>query len=136
LNGGPNGGTVAANGGETGNSSDSTARPEGTNEAGTPDASNSTADATGEASTADNSNTSANAANEAPPPNGRNSTSAAGNNTNSDFEKELAASWKRKAELAKENKIDVSKALVGSAMQTQEQAEEEMQTMRICGLKN
>jgi hypothetical protein len=100
--------------------------------------SNSAADASSAASTASNSNATSDAANKAGPTNQSTSMGNTGatDKTNEDFEKQLAASWERKAELAKKDHIDVKTALIGSAMQSREQAEQEMKIMRMCGLNN
>src|SRR5690348_9413541 len=124
---GPAGGSAgAANGGATngnGNPNGSGTSSEPANGDGTPDGSNTASGASNEAGAANNSNTT-------------NGAGTAGNTNNEESESPVVAAWKRKAELAKKDKIDVSKALVGRAMQTREQAEDEMQIMRICGLKN
>lgn len=70
--------------------------------------------------------------------------SAASNNQNGgraftdtydESESPVVAEWKRRAELAKKEHIDVTTALIGSPMRSQEEAEAEMQIMRMCGLK-
>ena len=109
------------------------------NENGNPNGSTVTAETTRGGGTPDNSENASGAPNETSESNASNSTSgaaAAGNTNNEESESPVVAAWKRKAELAKKDKIDVSTALVGRAMQTRQQAEEEMQIMRICGLKN
>jgi hypothetical protein len=110
-----------------------------TNETGNPNGSTTTAIATNGNAAPNDSNAASGAPNETGASNTSNTTNNSGttNNTNNgESESPVVAAWKRKAELAKKDKIDVSTALVGSAMQTREQAEEEMQIMRICGLKN
>lgn len=108
-----------------------------TNEKAGPNSSNNS-EVTDGSSTSNASNTASATQKETGTSSASNNTSGAGptNNTNDESESPVVAAWKRKAELAQNNHVDVSKALVGRALETREQAEEEMQIMRICGLKN
>lgn len=56
--------------------------------------------------------------------------------TYDESESPVVTEWKRRAELAKKEHIDVTTALIGSPMKTWQEAEAEMQIMRKCGLKN
>ena len=48
----------------------------------------------------------------------------------------IAALWARKEAAAKAAHIDVTRSVIGSPMETREDAEAEMQVMRKCGLRN
>jgi hypothetical protein len=49
--------------------------------------------------------------------------------------KALAESWERKKAAAEAAGTDTTKALIGTAMHSREEAESEMQVMRKCGLR-
>lgn len=107
-----------------------------TKQNGTPNGSTSAAQGADGSATPNDTDTASGAPNKTRTPNtpnGTNTAGTSGSTNDQQAESPVVAAWKSKMELAQKEKIDVSTALIGSAMQTREQAEEEMHIMRRCG---